>query len=348
VSLRALDDARRRSPWRLVLFCALSVAATQLAAQTAGSAVVADTAVGPERPGPYPRFFYIVEAIEGKRVANSLSLSRQRSFGQGAMLHTLPYEREVPAGKVRLTLGATQAHGMPAEEIIRLMLDSLPSVSGDVEVTLEPGVRYRVQGVLDGAFRREVWLEEVGSGRIVAKIVKPLSAEEQATLASADRYACCNLHYAERWISDGNWAEQPFLLPGARVKITGWGRNRAFVSIDGRPIEAGVDYSRKEQSREQFADQIFVREDPRPRIASWSPEVQEAIAAGKIRKGMTKEQVVVSLGVPRPDRTPDSKARKWIYFASETAEFDIDFDDAERVEDIQAATRVRKIVWMSP
>ena len=236
---------------------------------------------------------------------------------------------------------------MPAEEMIRQMLDSLPSVSGDVEVTLEPGVRYRVQGVLDGGFRREVWLEEVASGRVVAKIVKPLSAEEQAILASADRYVCCNLHYAERWISDGNWAEQPFLLPGARVKITGWGRNRALVNIDGRPIEAGVDYSRKEQTREQFADRIFVREDPRPRIASWPPEVQEAIAAGKIRKGMTKEQVIVSLGMPRPDRNPDPAARKWIYFASETAEFDIDFDESDRVQDIQAASRVRKIVWMS-
>ena len=75
--------------------------------------------------------------------------------------------------------------------------------------------------------------------------------------------------------------------------------------------------------------------------------MQEAIAAGKIRKGMTKEQVIVSLGMPRPDRNPDPAARKWIYFASETAEFDIDFDESDRVQDIQAASRVRKIVWMS-
>ncbi|NUZ06564.1 hypothetical protein [Piscinibacter koreensis] len=273
---------------------------------------------------------FYVEKIDGADTRNNLDATRRASSNRGFDLQLGSAGRPLPAGPMRLTLTGRMVYGAPIQEMFAG--SRLYHVTGEVAVDLVAGRRYRVTGVLD-TFRREVWLEDTVTGQVVGtKVVAPPTRELAAELQAADRYTCCNLHYGDRWISDANFAELPFIPPGARVKITGWGRERVHVNVEGRPTSAGVDYSRTEQTREQFADRIFVRDDPRPRIASWPADVQAAIAAGKVRKGMTREQVVVSLGLPRPDRNPDPSARKLIYFASERAEFDVDFDADDRVE----------------
>ena len=96
---------------------------------------------------------------------------------------------------------------------------------------------------------------------------------------------------------------------------------------------------------EQFADRLFVRDDPRPRIASWPAEVQAAVAAGKVMTGMTKEQVVASIGHPRADRMRDAQGRNWVYRATrDDDDFDLDFDAEGRVVAVNASSRVKRLV----
>lgn len=172
-----------------------------------------------------------------------------------------------------------------------------------------------------------------------------LSAGAQTAPVGEDRYACCNLRIEKGRITDGNWTRLPFVPAGTPIRLTGWGRYRALVAIDGKPAAVVVDHGHEQLTREQFADLVLLTADPRDRIAAWPAEVRAAIAAGKVRRGMTKEQVIVALGHPRRDRTPDPAAPSWIYFHSDAEEFDLDFDAAGRAVELHGNTRVRDAVW---
>lgn len=56
-----------------------------------------------------------------------------------------------------------------------------------------------------------------------------------------------------------------------------------------------------------FAKRIVVKDDPRLNIAKFPPRVQQAIAAAHVAPGMTKEQVIMSIGYPITSRESDAR-----------------------------------------
>src|SRR4249920_2327005 len=110
-------------------------------------------------------------------------------------------------------------------------------------------------------------------------------------------FTCCNLHYEGYWISDANWSYLPMIPAGQPAKITEYGRYRFYLDLDGKKMRYGQDYGRSEPMAE-LARKIVVAQDPKAKIATWPAEVREAVNLGKIRIGMTKDQVIVSLGYP--------------------------------------------------
>jgi outer membrane protein assembly factor BamE (lipoprotein component of BamABCDE complex) len=77
--------------------------------------------------------------------------------------------------------------------------------------------------------------------------------------------------------------------------------------------------------------------------------VQAAVVEGKVMLGMTREQVVMSIGTPRADLTGDLARKRWVYTATtESDDFDIDFDDAGTVREINASSRVKRLVVYQP
>jgi len=101
-------------------------------------------------------------------------------------------------------------------------------------------------------------------------------------------FTCCNLHYENDWISDANWSSLPMIPAGQTATITDYGRYRIFLDIDGKKMRLGQDYGRTEPLG-QFARKFVVAQDPKPKIAAWPPGVREAVKAGKVTLGMTKE-----------------------------------------------------------
>lgn len=360
---------RSASPGRMLVagwLFAAGLAHAQVAAPTpaasaavpAGMAVVADSVIGGDRGdgalggfvtprGGSEAIFFVLQQVDGERVKNSLEESRRASFGMGSHLRVVSTERPVKAGKVRVRLLATVAMAAPIDEIFKS--GRVFSAEGETEVELRPGVRYRVNGVVD-SLRREVWIEEIDGGRVVGKkIVQSASPEALVAMETAEHYACCNLRYDDRWISDSNILARPFIPVGSRVKITDWGRNRVHVLVDGRPLSAGPDYGFEKLTREQFAERIFTKEDPKQRFAAYPPQVQAAILEGKVMRGMTREQVLMSIGRPRADLTGDIAGKRWVYTAtSDTDDFDLDFDDAGAVREINASSRVKRLVVHQP
>lgn len=142
------------------------------------------------------------------------------------------------------------------------------------------------------------------------------TAEPKKESGIRNGYACCNLHYSGDWISDSNLAQLPFIAAGTPISVKKIDGYRAYVEIDGKPMRLGHDYGRAEETTEQWVSKIVVLEDPKPKIARFAPAVRNAIAKGQLMKGMTKEQVIMSVGHPQTNENPKLDGPYWRYWWS--------------------------------
>lgn len=142
------------------------------------------------------------------------------------------------------------------------------------------------------------------------------AAETQKEAFLRSGYACCNLHYSGDWISDSNLAQLPFIPAGTPIKVKTINGYRAYVEVDGKPMRLGHDYGRAQETTEQWVSKLVVLEDPKPKIARFSPAVRKAIARGQLMKGMTREQVIIAVGYPQTDENPRLDGPHWRYWWS--------------------------------
>lgn len=168
----------------------------------------------------------------------------------------------------------------------------------------------------------------------------PAAGSAAAAPALPSGYTCCNLHYENDWISDANWSSMPMIPAGASIKVLDYGRYRIHVEIDGRKMRLGLDYGRQ-QPLETWARKIVVADDPRRKIAAWPAPVRDAVRASKVAIGMSKEQVLVSLGYPPMHQTPSLDASQWKYWHTGFGSFLVVWDPAGRVRDVIADPQTR-------
>jgi hypothetical protein len=136
-------------------------------------------------------------------------------------------------------------------------------------------------------------------------------------------YTCCNLHYDKDWISDANWSTLPMIPAGSKIKVLSYGSNRAAVEIDGRPMRLGHDYGRSEESLEKFVSKIVVKSNPAAKIDRYPDKVRTAIRESKVLPGMTREQVIISVGYPPTHKTPSLDAPVWNLWASRAGRYEV-------------------------
>lgn len=161
-------------------------------------------------------------------------------------------------------------------------------------------------------------------------------------------YACCNLHYQRDKISDANWHELPFYPAGTPVRVTGLHYDRASVVIEGSEMYIRHEYGREQETLGKFVAKTIVAEDPRPKIASWPKEVQDAIRAARVVPGMTKEQVIVSLGYPMTSETASLDASAWKYYVGSFDAYEVIWGPDGRVQELRGDSAVRARVIYPP
>lgn len=145
-------------------------------------------------------------------------------------------------------------------------------------------------------------------------------------------YTCCNLHFDKDRISDVNWTHAPMILAGAPIRVLSYGTNEANVEIDGKPFVIAHEYGRKQESVEQFVRKIVVPTNPAQKIATWPESVRNAVRAGTVVNGMTREQVIVSVGYPPTHRTPSLDAPVWNHWQSRAGRFEVYWGADGKVE----------------
>jgi hypothetical protein len=149
-------------------------------------------------------------------------------------------------------------------------------------------------------------------------------------------FLCCNMRSDGSWISDINYDEngKKVIPVGTPIKVTGYGHYRVKVDINGKSQAIGNDYSR-DLSQEDFAKRYVVADDPAVKIAGFPKKIQDAIAQGRLVLGMTREQVLMSVGYPVSSENHHLEDKTWRFWINSFQEFRVRFDDSGRVTDVE-------------
>jgi hypothetical protein len=159
-------------------------------------------------------------------------------------------------------------------------------------------------------------------------------------------FLCCNMRSDGKWISDINYEESgKTIIPvGTPVRVTGYGRQRVHIEVEGSRQAIGNDYSRTVRL-EDFARRYVVAEDPRPKIAGLPPKIRDAILSARVTPGMTREQVVMAVGYPVTSENPHLDAPVWRMWLWTFSEFQLHFD-GDRLREVKTDPDTRTRVVM--
>jgi hypothetical protein len=172
-------------------------------------------------------------------------------------------------------------------------------------------------------------------------VIGPTTAQDVG-----DGFLCCNMRSDGKWISDINYEESgKTIIPvGTPVKVTGYGRQRVLIEVEGGKQAIGNDYSRTLRL-EDFARRYVVAEDPRPKIAAFPPKIRDAIRSARVTPGMSREQVLMAVGYPVTSENPHLDAPIWRMWLWSFSEFELHFD-GDRLREVKTDPDTRAKVYM--
>src|SRR5262249_54559147 len=127
--------------------------------------------------------------------------------------------------------------------------------------------------------------------------------------------------------NDANYYVGALLPLGTPVGVQAMGSDSITFVADGRKLTLSHKYGTGQESLRQFIDKVLVAEDPKPRLARYSRSAQQAIRESRVERGMTKEQVILSLGYPPTHRTLSITANEWTYWYNRWVTYKVQFDD---------------------
>lgn len=129
------------------------------------------------------------------------------------------------------------------------------------------------------------------------------------------RYLCCNLYYEKDKTNDANWQAGTKVPFGTRVHIERVRRGSVDFTPEGHPtITLAYKYGDKAVPFDTYLDQLFVDADPHGKLRKVPAKRVEVIQNGQLEKGMTREQVLMSRGIPPSNRTPSLDSPTWTYW----------------------------------
>jgi len=99
----------------------------------------------------------------------------------------------------------------------------------------------------------------------------------------------------------------------------------SFKTKDGKEFTIDYDYSLIMLPMEGYIKQIFTLKNREELTKGMKPKHLKLIMAGKVKRGLTKEQVILGCGTPPACRTPSTLNSTWIYWLSEYSVYRVVF-----------------------
>jgi len=144
-------------------------------------------------------------------------------------------------------------------------------------------------------------------------------------------YTCCNLRYESDRINDANYQVGTILPFGTPVKVLAMTGRAITFDAGGVKLTLEHAYGVDQESGQQYFDKILVSEDPKATVAGYPEPVRNAIREARVEVGMTREQVIASIGYPPTHRTASLSSPEWTYWYNRWVTFKVVFDDAGKV-----------------
>lgn len=110
-------------------------------------------------------YIYYISAVNGKSIDSAMKKTYSTNYGLWRSMKIKLNDHYLPAGNVTLTIKGSTYIPVPMESI-----GNNSSLSGDIQIELEAGKRYRVNGTLyDG--QKDVWIEDEEGKRLTGELM---------------------------------------------------------------------------------------------------------------------------------------------------------------------------------
>lgn len=161
-------------------------------------------------------------------------------------------------------------------------------------------------------------------------------------------YTCCNLQGTRGYVMSSNVQGQAMLPFGMPVHIYSMKRTHyAYGTIDGEEWGFTYESGSKAEDTVRWLRRIVVKDDPKARFETWPADVRNAVSAGRVIAGMTREQVAMAIGYPSENDTPNHDAPVWRYFTEVDAKpVDIQFGADGRVDNLTGGASAVRLVML--
>jgi len=177
----------------------------------------------------------------------------------------------------------------------------------------------------------------VGLGVLAAALVTACASRERAVAdprVGKTFYLCCNLHYDKPEITDANYTQGSLVPFATRVEIAKVTRQGVVFKPAGH-AQLTLDYRHGGKvAFDQYLNHLFVTDDPRLKLRKVPARQVKLMESGTVAPGMSKDQVLMTLGYPPGDRTPSLEAASWTYYANPSQTFVVSFDGAGKVTQV--------------
>jgi len=144
-------------------------------------------------------------------------------------------------------------------------------------------------------------------------------------------YTCCNVHWEKDEVSDANYYVGTLLPFGTPASVTAVTTNSVTFTASGANLTLNHSYGRDQESSQAYFAKVLVETDPHVRFGTYPPKIQLAIKEARVEKGMTREQVIMSLGYPATHRTPSLDQPTWTYWYNRWVTYTVTFGDDGKV-----------------
>jgi hypothetical protein len=149
------------------------------------------------------------------------------------------------------------------------------------------------------------------------------------------RYTCCNIHYEKDEIVDANYQVGTLIPFGTRVQILDVRDDRIKFQADGAPPITWFVRFGKGTPIDTYLSQMFPESDPKLKLPKkLAAKTRKSMETGTVEPGMTRDQVLMTLGYPPTHRTPSLSAPSWHYWRNRWAQFDVYFE-GDKVDRVQ-------------
>jgi len=99
----------------------------------------------------------------------------------------------------------------------------------------------------------------------------------------------------------------------------------SFKTKDGKQFTINYDYSLIMLPMEGYIKQIFTLKTRAELTKGIKPKYMKLLLAGKVKRGLTKEQVILGCGTPAACRTPSTLNSTWVYWITEDSVYRVVF-----------------------